>query len=313
MISIVCPLLDEEGSLEELHARFTEVLGRAGEPYEIIFINDGSSDGSADIINALQERDKHVGVVHLRRNFGKAAALDAGFRHARGDVVVTIDADLQDDPGQIPLLLEKLDQGYDVVSGWKQVRNDPLGKRLPSRLFNLVIARLSGLSLHDFNCGLKAYRRESLANLNLYGELHRYISALLHWQGFRIAEVPVEHHARRHGQTKYGATRLVKGLFDVFTVLLNTRYRARPLHLFGFMGGLLSLLGFSILSFLTVLWFMGVPIGGRPLLFLGIILMLMGVQLGGIGLLGELITRSQASDTMYYVREERPPQTALDE
>lgn len=299
--------------MEELHSRLTDVLRETGESYEIIFINDGSSDKSPDIINALQEGDEHVGVIHMRRNFGKAAALDAGFRRARGDVVITIDADLQDDPGQIPILLAKLDEGYDVVSGWKQVRHDPLGKRLPSRLFNWAIRRMSGLELHDFNCGFKAYRRESLRELELYGELHRYIPALLHWQGFRIAEVAVEHHARLHGQSKYGATRLIKGLFDLFTVLLNTRYRARPLHLFGAAGGLLTLLGLVLLVFLSTLWLMGEPIGNRPLLFLGILLMLMGVQLGGIGLLGELITRSQASDTMYYVREERPPQTALDE
>jgi len=301
-ISVVVPLFNEEGSINELHARLSEALASRSEPYEILFVNDGSTDGSADRLEQLAARDAFVGVIHFRRNFGKAAALDAGFRRAQGRVVITMDADLQDEPAEIPNLLAKLNEGYDVVSGWKKVRHDPPGKTLPSKLFNRVVSVTSGIQLHDFNCGFKAYRAEALEGLSIYGELHRYLPVLLFWRGFRVTEIPVLHHPRKHGHSKYGWERLAKGFFDLLTVLLNTRYRSRPLHLFGLMGLLLGLLGGAILVYLTVLWFMGVrPIGNRPLLLLGLLMVMVGVQLVSTGLLGELINRSQPHESTRYV------------
>ncbi|MBU0551400.1 glycosyltransferase family 2 protein [Myxococcota bacterium] len=308
-ISVVIPLFNEEESLRPLHARLTEVLAARGAPYEILFINDGSGDKSGEIIDALAEEDACVGVIHFRRNFGKAAGLDAGFRAARGRFVFTMDADLQDDPKEIPRFLDKLDEGFDVVSGWKQKRHDPLDKTLPSKVFNFVVSRVSGLTLNDFNCGFKAYRAEALSQLNLYGELHRYVPVLLHWQGFRVGEMVVEHHPRKFGVSKYGVERMAKGFFDLLTVLLNTRYRTRPLHLFGFTGLLFGVSGFLILSYLSLLWFLGMgPIGGRPLLFLGVLLVIFGGQLISTGLLGELINRGQQSDhRAYVIRAHRAP------
>lgn len=314
-ISVVIPLLNEEGSLRPLHAQLTEVLSEHNAPYEIIFVNDGSTDKSAEIIDALVEEDEHVGVIHFRRNFGKAAGLDAGFSAAKGRYVFTMDADLQDDPKEIPRFLAKLDEGYDVVSGWKQKRHDPLNKTLPSKLFNFTVSRVSGLSLNDFNCGFKVYRAEAVEHLSLYGELHRYVPVLLHWQGFRVGEMVVEHHPRQFGVSKYGVERMAKGFFDLLTVLLNTRYRTRPLHLFGFTGLLFGLLGFFILSYLTIIWCLGMgPIGSRPLLFLGVLLVIFGGQLISTGLLGELINRGQQSDRpVYVIRAQASPRGSVDE
>jgi glycosyltransferase involved in cell wall biosynthesis len=305
-ITIVVPFLDEEGSLEELHARLTTVLSGVGQPYEILFVNDGSRDKGPEIVDALATRDPHVGVVHFRRNFGKAAALDAGFRRARGRIVFTMDADLQDDPVEIPSFLAKLAEGYDLVSGWKKKRHDPLGKTLPSKLFNFVVSRSSGLKLNDFNCGFKAYRAETVRSLDLYGELHRYVPVLVHWRGYRVAEIPVLHHPRTTGSSKYGIERMVKGFFDLLTVLLITRYRARPLHLFGGVGLAFAMGGFGCLAYLSVIWFMGHNIGQRPLLLLGVLLVLVGVQLVSTGLLGEMISSTQAGEKAHYeIRSER--------
>ena len=289
-ISIVVPFLDEEGSLEELHSRLTSVLGGIGQSYEILFVDDGSRDRGPSIVDAIADRDPHVGVVHFRRNFGKAAALDAGFRRARGRIVFTMDADLQDDPNEIPNFLAKLSEGYDLVSGWKKKRHDPLGKTLPSKFFNFVVSRSSGLKLNDFNCGFKAYRADSVRGLDLYGELHRYVPVLVHWRGFRVTEIPVVHHPRTTGSSKYGIERMAKGFFDLLTVLLITRYRARPLHLFGGVGLAFAMVGFGCLAYLSIIWFMGHNIGTRPLLLLGVLLMLVGVQLVSTGLLGEMIS-----------------------
>ncbi len=298
----VVPVYNADESLPELHERLTRVLAGLGGGYEILFVNDGSTDGSAARLDAIAQRDPCVGVVHLRRNFGKAAALDAGFRRARGRFVATLDADLQDAPEELPRMFAELERGADVVSGWKKERHDPLSKRLPSKVFNFVVSRLSGLRLHDFNCGLKAYRAEALDGLQLYGEMHRYIPVLLHWSGFRSAELVVKHEARRFGRSKYGAGRLAKGFFDLLTVLMNTRYRSRPLHLFGLGGMGLGSLGAGILGYLTVLWFLGHrPIGQRPLLFLGMLLVMVGVQLVSTGLLGELMNRQLLRGEAYYV------------
>jgi len=228
--------------------------------------------------------------VRLRRNFGKAAALQAGFREAAGDVIVTIDGDGQDDPAEIPRLLAKLDEGFDLVSGWKAKRRDPLSRRLPSKLFNAVTSRMSGLRLHDMNCGFKAYRAEVIRGLRIYGELHRYIPVLAHYRGFRVAELPVNHRPREHGRSRYGMERYVRGFLDLLTVTFMGRYRHRPLHLFGGLGLLFGLIGSIVLVYLAVLKLTGHAIGQRPLLTLGVLLVVVGMQLLSLGLISELIT-----------------------
>jgi glycosyltransferase involved in cell wall biosynthesis len=242
--------------------------------------------------------------VDLRRNFGKAAALAAGFRHAVGDVVVTIDADLQDDPAEIPRLLAKLDEGFDLVSGWKTQRRDPWSRRLLSRIFNGVVGRVSGLRLHDMNCGLKAYRADVVRNLRIYGELHRFLPVLAHNRGYRVAELPVNHRPREHGKSRYGVERYFRGFLDFLTVWFMGRYRHRPLHLFGGLGFLLGTIGTALLVYLTALKLSGEAIGHRPLLTLGVLLMVVGLQLFSLGLLSELITshheeQSGAADDLH--------------
>lgn len=301
-LSVVVPCYNEEPSLRELHDELRTVLTRNVASFEILFVDDGSTDGSRPVLEELASKDPAVGAVFLRRNFGKAAALDAGFREARGQVVVTMDGDLQDLPSEIPALVRKLDEGYDLVSGWKQDRKDPIGKTLPSRLFNSTVRMASHLELHDFNCGLKAYRREALEDLQLYGEMHRFIPVLLHWQGFSVTELPVEHRPRKFGSSKYGSARLAKGFFDLLTVMLNTRFRSRPLHLFGWAGTILGGVGTLILIYLVVLWFLDMgPIGNRPLLLFGALMVMVGIQLVSTGLLGELVTKGQQKEKPGYV------------
>jgi glycosyltransferase involved in cell wall biosynthesis len=290
-ISVVIPVYNEAESLQPLYQDLVSVLGTLGRPYELLFIEDGSTDGSFDTLAELHTQDCHVQVIQFRRNFGKAAALTVGFAEARGAIVITMDADLQDDPQEIPSLLNKLAEGFDLVSGWKYPRRDPLTKTLPSKLFNWATSRLSGVRLHDFNCGFKAYRREVVKEIRFYGDLYRYIPVLAHWQGFRVTEVPVRHHPRQFGQSKYGISRFLRGFFDLITILYLTQYIHRPLHLFGGVG-LLSLgTGTMINLYLTVLWFLGErPIGNRPLLTLGVLLMIIGVQFIFFGLLAEMLT-----------------------
>ncbi len=302
MISVVAPVYNEAESLAALHAEVAAVMARTGQAYELIFVDDGSTDEGRRVLEALAADHGEVKLVEFRRNFGKAAALDAGFRAARGDVVVTMDADLQDDPTEIPRLVAKLGEGYDVVSGWKKRRRDPVSKTAPSKLFNAVVSQLSGVRLNDFNCGFKAYRAEALTGLSLYGELHRFIPVLLHWRGFRVGEVAVNHRARRFGASKFGPERLMKGALDLLTVILNTRFRTRPLHVFGVAGIALGILGVSILSYLTVLWFAGAgPIGDRPLLLLGMLLVMSSFQFLTVGLLGELIQRQNSQENPSWV------------
>jgi len=305
-ISVVIPLLDEEASLVELIARLEEVLPTlAGERYEVIFVDDGSRDGSFEIIRRAHERNQRIHGIRFRRNYGKSAALAVGFERTRYDIIVTLDADLQDDPAEIPRLLAKLDEGYDLVSGWKQVRHDPLEKILPSKLFNQVVSVVSGLRLHDFNCGLKAYRSEVVRSLLLYGEMHRYIPALAHWEGFRVTELPVRHHRRKYGRSKFGASRYVKGFLDLLTVILTTRYLKRPLHLFGSIGTLLLIAGFAIALGLTIEWILGgTYLTNRPLLLMAVAFMIVGMQLISIGLVGELIVRQSQSTREYQIREQ---------
>lgn len=290
VISVVIPVHDEERSVALLYDELSSALDPLARAWEAVFVDDGSSDGTFAALTRLHAAHENVRVVRLRRNFGKAAALDAGFAQAAGEVIVTIDGDLQDDPAEIPRLLTRLDEGYDLVSGWKTRRRDPLTRRIPSRLFNSVAGRVSGLKLHDMNCGLKAYRAEVVHGLQLYGELHRYIPVLAHYRGYRVAELPVNHRPREHGRSHYGVERYLRGFLDLLTVTFMGRYRHRPLHLFGGLGLVTCLLGSIVLVYLTVLKLSGEAIGHRPLLTLGVLLVVVGIQLLSLGLLSELIT-----------------------
>lgn len=273
-----------------LYDELASALDPLNSPWEAVFVDDGSEDGTFAALTRLHAAHENIRVVRLRRNFGKAAALDAGFAEAAGEVIVTIDGDLQDDPAEIPRLLARLEEGYDLVSGWKARRRDPLTRRIPSKLFNRVAGRVSGLKLHDLNCGLKAYRAEVVHDLRLYGELHRYIPVLAHYRGYRVAELPVNHRPREHGRSRYGVERYLRGFLDLLTVTFMGRYRHRPLHLFGGLGLVTCLLGMAILVYLTALKLAGEAIGHRPLLTLGVLLVVVGIQFLSLGLLSELIT-----------------------
>jgi dolichol-phosphate mannosyltransferase len=290
VISVVVPVHEEERTVALLFEELQAALDPLAEPWEAVFVDDGSTDGSFAALTRLHSAHENVRVVRLRRNFGKAAALAAGFANAHGDVVVTIDADLQDDPAEIPRLLAKLDEGFDLVSGWKAHRRDPFTRRALSRIFNWVTGRVSGLRLHDLNCGLKAYRAEVIQGLRLYGELHRFIPVLAHYRGHRIAELAVNHRPREHGRSRYGVERYLRGFLDLLTVSFIGRYRYRPLHLFGGLGLVLGMIGFAVLAYLTALKIGGHAIGRRPLLILGVLLMVVGLQFFSLGLISELIT-----------------------
>ncbi len=308
MISVVIPLYNEEGSLPELTERLHSVLASLAQGrYEILYIDDGSTDTSLQILTKEATNDNRVKVLSFQRNQGKSSALDIGFRHAQGEFVITMDADLQDDPDELPNLIAKLREGYDLVSGWKKKRYDPISKTLPSKLFNYVTSKASGIRLHDFNCGLKAYRQAVVKALRVYGEMHRYLPALAHWMGFRVTELPVTHHARQHGVSKFGASRFVKGYLDLLTVLFTTRFAKRPLHLFGTSGSLLCLSGFLILAYLTIGWLLDSLYFAShvPLTLFGILLIIVGIQLVIMGLLGELIVRNTLeAQTEYIMKKE---------
>lgn len=296
-LSMVIPVYNEEESVPVICRRIAEVLEAGPAPYrssyEVILVDDGSSDGSFAACAAIQAADPRVRVVQFRRNFGKTAALQAGFRLARGERVVTIDADMQEDPADMFRLMAPLDEGYDMVSAWRRRRNDPLSKTLPSRVFNAVVSTITGVQLHDFNCGFKAYRAEVTRDLRLYGDLHRFIPVLAHQQGFRVTEVPVEHQPRRFGKSKFGARRLGRGYLDFIQVLFLTSYLRRPLRLFGAIGTLFVILGGLISLYLTALWLQGQrPIGDRPLLTLGVLLLITGLQFISTGLVGEMLRHS---------------------
>ena len=305
MISVVVPVYNEERSVELLYDEISSALEPLDREWEAIFVDDGSSDGSFAALTRLHARTANVQVVRLRRNFGKAAALAAGFAQADGDVVVTIDADGQDDPAEIPRLLLRLEDGYDLVSGWKQRRRDPLRRRALSKVFNVVTGWVSGLRLHDMNCGLKAYRAEVLEGLALYGELHRFLPVLAHARGFRVAELPVNHRPREHGRSRYGLERYLRGFFDLITVTFMGRYRHRPLHLFGGLGLALGGVGALICAYLTVVWLGGSAIGHRPLLMLGVLLVVVGMQFLSLGLIGEMITTHHEERSGERTRAER--------
>ncbi|MDD2229398.1 MAG: glycosyltransferase family 2 protein [Candidatus Cloacimonetes bacterium] len=287
-LSFVIPVLNEEASLTTLHKEIIQNCG--SHEHEIVFVDDGSTDGSFHVMKTLAQQDSCIKIIRFRRNFGKAAALQAGFNITQGDVVFTMDADLQDNPSEIPKFLSKLDEGYDLVSGWKKRRLDPIHKVLPSRLFNYVTARTFKLKLKDYNCGFKAYKHPLEKELNIYGEMHRYIPALANALGFKVGELAIEHRARQFGRSKYGIERYLRGFFDLLTVKMITHYVKSPLYLFGRIGIISALAGGLVTIYLAVLkLFYGQPLSNRPLLFLGILLILGGLQFISMGLISELI------------------------
>lgn len=295
-ISVIIPLLNEAENLALLHHRLSTVLPPLERPYEIIFVDDGSTDNSLAVLQKLYANDAHVRIIEFRRNFGKTAALVAGFELAAGDVIITMDADLQDDPAEIPGLLAELERGYDLVVAWRKERMDRASKRRSSALFNSVVSRLVGSQFHDLNCGLKVYRREVIQSIQLYSDLHRFTPVLAAWQGFRVSEKEVTHHPRHAGASKYGYRRIFGGSTDLMAVLFITRYMRHPLRLFGWTGLLILLGGGVINLYLAILWFIRYwglanvpPIGTRPLLAVGVLGMLLGIQLISIGLLGEML------------------------
>ena len=302
-LSIVIPAYNEKDSLPELLKQIARVVEKESLQYEVIIVDDGSTDGTFEVLKSLKSQYPQLKALRFRRNYGKSPALSEGFKIARGNVVVTMDADLQDDPEEIPKLMAKLDEGYDMVSGWKKKRHDPLSKTIPSRIFNFVTSRLTGIPIHDFNCGLKIYRREVVESLQVYGELHRFLPVLAHWQGFRVGELSVRHHPRRFGKSKFGITRFFNGFFDLMTVLFLTRFKTTPLHVFGFIGMALFSIGVIIECYLTWLWFMGHGIGRRPLFFLGILTIIVGVQFIGFGLVAEMLSAGLAENVTYSIRE----------
>jgi len=296
-------LFNEEESLSELYDSIKQAVREDDLSHEIIFVDDGSTDGSFATIDGLRQKDPAVKVFSFRKNYGKSAALQVGFSHCQGEVVITMDADLQDDPGEIPNLVAKLDEGYDLVSGWKKVRHDPITKTFPSRMWNRMVSLISGIKLHDFNCGLKAYRKEVVKDLRVYGEMHRFLPVLAKWSGFRVTEIPVKHHPRKYGKTKFGASRFLSGILDLTTVVFLSRYTRKPLHLFGTIGLISMLLGFAICVYLAIGWFQGIWIGNRPILLLGVLMIVVGVQFFSIGLLGEMLTHSLEKDQSPSLRQ----------
>jgi len=290
-VSVVVPVYNERESVRPLSEELLRALRGLGRRTEVLFIDDGSTDGTSEILAELAASEPEISVVRLRRNFGKAAALMAGFREARGDAIVTIDGDLQDDPAEIPRLLDELEAGADLVSGWKRDRQDAWSKRAASKVFNGVTGAMSGIGLHDLNCGFKAYRSEVVRSLALTGDQYRYIPVLAANEGFRVSELPVNHRPRPYGKSKYGLERYLRGFLDLLTILFVGRFRQRPMHLFGGIGMLFILVGFVICAYLAVLRLAGEAIGGRPLLLLGVLLIVVGVQLFTIGLVSEMIQR----------------------
>ncbi|MDP4174939.1 MAG: glycosyltransferase [Bacteroidota bacterium] len=302
-ISIVVPLFNEEESLHPLANEIKKVMRGISADYEVILVDDGSTDKSLRVIKEISKADPKFRYISFRKNYGKSAALQMGFKQTTGDVIITMDADLQDDPNEILNLVHKLEEGYDLVSGWKKERFDPFIKRHSSKFFNYVTGVMSGIKIHDFNCGLKAYRKEVVQDIKVYGELHRYMPVLADWQGYRISEIPVKHHPRRYGKTKFGISRFFKGFIDLVTVIFTTRYIKRPMHLFGFLGAIAFFVGFLVNGYLSVEWMMGKSLSNRPLLFLGMLLIIVGIQFFSVGLLGEMMVHNFQTDKEYSIKE----------
>ncbi len=308
-ISVVVPVMNEEESLKELHSRLKSVLDKMGKSYELLFIDDGSADESLKILRGLAERpDENVRVVAFRANFGQTAALSAGFEYAKGDIVITLDADLQNDPGDIPKLIEKISEGYDVVSGWRKERHDPfLTRRLPSLIANKIISRITGVRLHDYGCTLKAYRREIVKDIDLYGQMHRFLPALAKWVGASIGEVEVKHSARKYGRSKYGLSRTITVILDLVTVRFLMSYSTKPIQIFGLIGLISGGIG-GVMGIWLVLQrqISRVPLSNRPILLLAVLLMFVGIQFVSMGLLGEMQVRTYHESQrkpIYVVRE----------
>ncbi len=305
-VSILIPLFNEEESLRPLYAEIKDALKKISIDYEILFFDDGSTDTSLEIIKDLAKKDPKIKFISFRKNYGKSAALQLGFKAVTGDAVITMDADLQDDPAEIPNLLAKLDEGYDLVSGWKKVRHDPFIKKHSSKFFNYMTRLSSGIKIHDFNCGLKGYRSETVKNVELYGELHRYIPVLAGWKGFKVTEVVVRHHPRKYGVTKFGISRFFKGFIDLVSLSFTLRYIRRPMHLFGFMGATAFFIGFIISAYLSYDWFVyKTPLSNRPLLALGMLLIVVGVQFFSVGLLGEFMAHNNHDDDEYSIKDKK--------
>ncbi len=315
MLSIIIPTLNERESLDSLYRELDEVAREGNYDLDIIFVDDGSTDGSWSVIERLAAQDSRVRGLKFRRNFGKAAALSAGFNAARGDLVMTLDADLQDDPHEIPRFLAAMSDQFDVVSGWKKVRHDPWHKVIPSRIFNALVSWVTGVSLHDHNCGMKCYRREVLREVRLYGELHRFVPVLAAARGFAIGEISIRHRPRKHGHSKYGVRRFVKGFLDLLTVKFLTGFGQRPQHLLGAIGLMCFALGCLGLAYLAVYWVISqlnpdwqmLPLHQRPAVIYSMGALLLGGQLMSIGFLAELITAYQFREADTYSVAERTP------
>ncbi len=307
-ISIIVPIYNEEESIPHLYREVTDVLQQMNRSYELLFVDDGSKDGSMEILQKFQQEDEHVVVVAFRRNFGQTAAMSAGFDHAEGDVCITMDGDLQNDPKDIPALVAKVEEGYDVVTGWRHDRKDPfVSRKLPSMLANRLISWITGVKLNDYGCTLKAFRKEVTSNLRLYGEMHRFIPAIASGMGISFTEIKVNHRARRYGTSKYGISRTIRVVLDLITVKFLLSYATKPLHVFGGIGFLSSAIGILIALVMTFQrQFMGIPLGSRPLLLLAILLIFIGFQFITIGLVAELIVRTyheSQNKPIYYVRK----------
>ncbi|MBD3183033.1 glycosyltransferase [Candidatus Poribacteria bacterium] len=311
-VSIVLPIYNEEKNIKELHSRITKVMQELGREYEIIAVDDGSSDSSFDVLRELHQKDSRLIAIKFRRNFGQTAAMSAGFNHAKGNIIISMDSDLQNDPVDIPRLIDKLEEGYDLVSGWRADRKDKfLSRRLPSILANKLIVRMTGVDIHDFGCSLKAYRKEVTDNIHLYGEMHRFIPALAKWVGAEIAEIKVEHHARKYGKSKYGISRTTRVILDLITIKFLLTFSTRPIQIFGKMGIISGGIGFIICLYLSIgkIFFPSEATSltkRMPMLLLGILLILVGVQFISMGLLGEVMVRTYHESQrkpIYFIRE----------
>lgn len=308
-LSVIISVYNEEGNIIPLYQKLKKnlvILQKKSlfSKYEICFVNDGSTDSTEEKIKTIVQKDTSAKLISLRKNFGKSIALQTGFQHTQGDIIITLDADLQDDPDDIINFINKIDEGYDLVSGWKTDRHDPLEKKVMSKIFNFITAKISGIPLHDFNCGFKAYRREVVKSLYIYGEFHRYIPLLALRNGFRIGEIPVTHHKRLSGKSKFGTERYLRGMFDAISAVFLLKFYDRPMYFFGKIGLTLFATGFLICSYLTVLWFSGQAIGHRPLLILGVLFLLIGFQSFSLGLIANLVVdNAPKPDKRLFIRQ----------